>query len=167
MRQPRFKCILFDWGDTLMSEDGPQDLAMGLWAEVRAIDGARETLETLAPDHRLGIATNAVVSSRLMIERALARVSLDQYITDIFAFSELGVRKDTPEFWSYVFSSLALRPEEIAIVGDTLEQDVIAPRKHGVFSIWFNATGKTYPAADGYPAVSRLPEVVPILIHGV
>src|SRR4051812_21750211 len=51
--------VLFDWGGTLMSEDGPLDLPMALWPEVRPIDGARDTLERVARMARIGIATNA------------------------------------------------------------------------------------------------------------
>ncbi|MEO7743381.1 MAG: hypothetical protein ABIR98_10620 [Usitatibacter sp.] len=32
---------LFDWGGTLMSEEGPLDLPMALWPEVRTSSGAR------------------------------------------------------------------------------------------------------------------------------
>jgi hypothetical protein len=75
----RFRCILFDWGGTLMSEDGGlEGIPLGLWPVVGAIDGARETLAALAPRHRLAVATNATVSRRDMIECALARVSLLQ-----------------------------------------------------------------------------------------
>src|SRR5438067_129959 len=47
--------VLFDWGDTLMSEDGPADLPMALWPEVRVLDGAAETLAALAARFRLGV----------------------------------------------------------------------------------------------------------------
>ncbi|MGZ5081636.1 MAG: hypothetical protein ACXWHZ_19770 [Usitatibacter sp.] len=58
---------LFDWGGTLMSEAGPLDLPMALWPEVKAIQGAHETLATLKATHSIGIATNASVSKRHMI----------------------------------------------------------------------------------------------------
>ena len=122
-----FKAILFDWGGTLMSEDGPLDISMGLWPEVR-------------------------------------RVSLLEYITDIFCFTELGVRKDSPEFWSHVLATLKARPEEVAMIGDTLEQDVFPPRRHGVFSVWFNEGGRNPSNPGSIPTVERLPQAVPILM---
>jgi hypothetical protein len=42
------RCISFDWGGTLMSEDGPQDRAMALWPQVEAVPGAHATLAALA-----------------------------------------------------------------------------------------------------------------------
>ncbi|TMB42892.1 MAG: hypothetical protein E6J58_01255 [Deltaproteobacteria bacterium] len=67
--------VLFDWGDTLMSEDGPADTPMALWPEVRVIDGAAAVLAALAPRYRIAVATNATVSDRTSIRRALARVA--------------------------------------------------------------------------------------------
>ena len=158
-----FRAVLFDWGGTLMSEDGPLDIPMGMWPEVRAIDGARETLAALAPTHRIAIATNATVSNREMIERALERVALRGYVTDIFCFTELGVRKDSPDFWSKVLATLKARPTDVAMVGDTLDQDVIAPRRHGVYSVWFNEGGRNRTLAPGIPTVESLPDVVPLV----
>jgi FMN phosphatase YigB (HAD superfamily) len=146
-----------------MSEEGPEDISMGLWPEVRAIDGAKETLSTLAPRHRLAIATNATVSKHDMIKQALARVFLLEYITDIFCFTEIGARKDSPEFWSHVFSALRLRPTDVAMVGDTLDQDVLPPRRYGVFSVWFNENGRSQLNPQGIPTVHRLPDVVPLV----
>ena len=159
----RFRCVLFDWGGTLMSEDGPLDIPMALWPEVRVIEGARETLMSLASDHRIGIATNATVSSRAMIERALERGGLRKHVSDIFCFTELGVRKDTAEFWSHVLATTRLAVSEVAMVGDTLEQDVIAPTRHGIFSIWFDEGGRRSAVPCGFPTVRRLEEVPPLL----
>jgi hypothetical protein len=46
----KLRFVLFDWGDTLMSEDGPLDIPMADWPEVRAIDGAGEVLSLLSKD---------------------------------------------------------------------------------------------------------------------
>ena len=148
-----------------MSEEPPEDatreLSMGLWSKVRAIDGAHEALAALAPDHRIGLATNATVSGRDMIERALSRVGLRQYISDIFCFTELGMRKESAEFWSHVLSFLKMAPADVAMVGDTLEPDVIAPRRYGVYSIWFNENARQ-PAAD-FPTIERLVDLPGLL----
>jgi FMN phosphatase YigB (HAD superfamily) len=161
----RFQCILFDWGGTLMSEEGPVHVPMELWPEVRAIEGAKETLAALAPHHRLAIATNATVSKRDMIERALARVSLLDYISDIFCFTEIGARKDSRAFWSRVCADLKVGPSALAMVGDTLDQDVIAPREYGVFSVWFNENRRSDLDAEGVPTIYRLPDLVPLLTN--
>ena len=159
----RFRCVLFDWGGTLMSEEGPQDRPMALWPEVTVIAGARESLAALAPTHRLAIATNASISTRDMIELALERAGLRQWISDIFCFTEIGARKDTPQFWCTVTTRLGLPAHELAMVGDTLEQDVIAPMRFGIYSVWFNDAGRQGPPPEGIPAVARLVDVIPLL----
>ena len=98
-----------------------------------------------------------------MIERALSRVSLLPYISDIFCFTEIGARKDSPEFWSKVFSTLGVPPGRIAMVGDTFEQDVVAPRAFGVHSVWFNEGGRSLREAPGVPTIHRLPDLIPLI----
>ncbi len=73
--------ILFDWGGTLMSEDGPADRPMALLPEVRAIDGAADVVAALAARHRIAVATNATVSDRRSIRDALTRVGLEAFVS--------------------------------------------------------------------------------------
>jgi FMN phosphatase YigB (HAD superfamily) len=161
--QRHYSCVVFDWGNTLMSEDGPHDVSMGLWSEVRAIDGAKETLSQLAARHRLAIATNATVSKRDMIELALRRVGLLPYISEIFCFTEIGARKDSSVFWDTVVAGLRTRREELVMIGDSLEHDVLAPRRFGIDSIWFNENGRKRSDALEMPTVHRLNDLVALL----
>jgi putative hydrolase of the HAD superfamily len=155
--------VLFDWGGTLMSEDGPLDLPMSVWPEVRAIEGARETLERVARLARIGIATNAAGSTRDQIETALARAGLRELVSEIFCFTEMGVRKSDPAFWRRVLERLAVDPSSVAMVGDSLPQDVIPARQAGIFSIWFDGSRRPHAELVDYPVVRRLVDVVPIL----
>lgn len=166
MTAPRFDCVLFDWGGTLMEEEGgPPDVPLALWREVRAFDGAHATLAALAPHVRIGIATNATVSTRPLVELALRRVDLARYISHVFCFTEIGARKDSARFWAHVFTALNLAPGRILMIGDTLEQDVVAPRAHGVFSVWFNRARRSDEAAAGLPSIASLHELVPIVFE--
>ncbi|MFL6691859.1 MAG: HAD family hydrolase [Ramlibacter sp.] len=146
----------FDWGGTLMSEAGPGDLPMGAWPEVRAIAGAREALSALHGRLPLCIATNASVSNTGQIEQALGRVGLDGFFSHIFCFSDLGRRKDDPAFWDAVSARLGVPLTSVAMVGDSLEQDVLAPARFGVQSVWFDTSGTRVPA--GVPSVTDLRE---------
>ena len=57
------RAVCFDWGGTLMSERGPEDIPMGLWPEVEVVEGAAKALEVLHGKLPLAIATNASVSA--------------------------------------------------------------------------------------------------------
>jgi putative hydrolase of the HAD superfamily len=146
----------FDWGGTLMSEAGPEHLPMGAWPEVRAVPGAREALASLHGRLPLCIATNASVSDTGLIERALSRVGLSGFFSHIFCFSEIGCRKDDPAFWQAVSERLGVPLTSVAMVGDSLEQDVLAPARFGVQSVWFDTSGSRAPAH--VPTISDLRE---------
>lgn len=153
--------VLFDWGGTLMSEEGPLDLPMALWPEVAAIEGAYETLATLSRRYRIGVATNASVSRRNMIEIALGRVGLRDYVSEIFCYTEIGARKDSDEFWRAALERLGVEADDVAMVGDSLDQDVAAPRSFGIFAVWFNPAKQ--PAPPGVPAVARLTDAIALI----
>ena len=146
----------FDWGGTLMSEAGPDNLPMGAWPEVQAVPGAHEALSALHGRLPLCIATNAAVSNVGQIEQALARVGLAQFFSHVFCFSDLRRRKDDPAFWDAVAARLGVPLTSVAMVGDSLEQDVLAPARFGVQSVWFKAGG---PDVDPHvPTVTDLRE---------
>ncbi len=115
MAQPRFQWILFDWGGTLMLEDGPEDVP----------------------------------------------------ISEIFCFMEIGERKESAQFWNTVISTLQASPRDLAMVGDSLEPDVIAPRRVGVFSVWFNQDNRQLVDPQGLPTIHRLRDLVPLLTSKV
>lgn len=136
------RAVCFDWGGTLMSEAGPEDTPMGRWPQVTAVPGAGACLAALAGGPPLCIATNASVSGRAMIERALDRVGLLGYFSHIFCYTEIGARKSEAAFWHVVRDRLGVPLEAVAMVGDSLENDCLAPRRFGVQGVWFDRLGQ-------------------------
>lgn len=84
-------------------------------------------------------------------------------LSEIFCYADLGLRKDDAAFWRHVVATLGVERERIVVVGDTLEQDVVAPRESGMFSIWFDEGGTRAGDSRGYPVVGRLRDIVPIV----
>jgi FMN phosphatase YigB (HAD superfamily) len=159
------RAICFDWGGTLMSEtDGPAEEAMALWPTVSAIQGANECLSMLQGKFTLSIATNAAVSTRPLIERALDRVGLKKYFTSYFCFTEVGYEKNQREFWQVVQQDLNVPAHQIVMFGDSLEQDVLAPREFGVQSVWFNADGARQAPSNEVVTVTRLEDFSKLLL---
>ena len=155
--------VCLDWGGTLMSEEGPLDVPMALWPEVHAIEGAREALAQLASRYGVAVATNASVSDRRLVERALARVDLLDFVDEVFCFAEIGWRKDSRRFWDVVTHVTGVPAGRIVMVGDTLEQDVLGPRESGIASIWFNEGGRRPAPPRAVATVTRLADVVPLV----
>ena len=152
------RAVCFDWGGTLMSEEGSESVSMGLWPEVAAIPGAAECLAALAGRLTLAIATNASVSTRPLIERALARVGFARYFEQIFCYTELGFRKSQPEFWQAVTKSLGVQVHQVAMVGDSYEQDAALPRRFGIQGVWFNPLHRPVGEYGPVPEVAHLLE---------
>jgi len=150
------RAVCFDWGGTLMSEAGPEDTPMGRWPQVHAVPGAAACLAELAGLVPLCVATNASVSGRASIESALDRVGFLGHFADIFCYTELGVRKDSPVFWQGVSERLGVPLAEVAMVGDSLEQDCLAPRRFGVQGVWFDPSGRGLPRGSDVPRVQHL-----------
>jgi FMN phosphatase YigB (HAD superfamily) len=152
--------ILFDWGGTLMSEDGPLDVPMALWPEVHVVDGAPELLATLGGRYSLAIATNASVSDHAMILRALERVGLRRFFSEVFCFRDLGVKKNEAAFWNRVMTRLGVAPDELLMVGDDLDADVLAPRRAGIRSVWLNPGSAPFPHVE---RIARLGELLALI----
>ncbi len=161
------RAVCFDWGGTLMVDDGPDGVPMSLWPDVAAVPGARECLAALHGRVPLCIATNAAQSSRPMIEAALDRVDLLRIFSEIFCFTDIGFKKHRQEFWCEVRKRLGVPFEQIVMVGDSLEHDVLAPRRIGLQSVWFNPDGGAAEAVDPVPMVTDLREVSGVVLRSL
>jgi len=159
--------VCFDWGGTLMVDDGPADLRMCDWPRVTAVPGALECLATLHGRVPLCIATNAGASDRLSIESALERVDLLGFISHIFCQKEIGHRKNTPMFWSAVEQRLDLYPERIVMVGDSLEHDVETPRRLGLQAVWFNEGSEHPEPSTPVPTVTDLDDFARLVMSAL
>jgi FMN phosphatase YigB (HAD superfamily) len=159
----KLRFVLFDWGDTLMSEVGPVDIPMADWEQVRVIGGASEVLSLLSPKYRIAIATNATVSKKLDVARALERAGLKRFVDKIFCSTELGHKKSEPEFWDAVLAQLGAQKDELIMIGDSLEQDVLGPMRAGIRAIWFNWKQESYWGAPSIQSIHALRELSAVI----
>ena len=161
---PPVRVVCFDWGGTLMADDGPDEVPMCEWPVVEAIPGARDCLEALAGLVDVCVATNAAASSRSMVELALERVDLLRFISRIFCPVDVGCRKSDPEFWRTVERSTGVPLEQTVMIGDSLDGDVISPARWGVKSIWFNRDGRAKAPTPAVAIVTLLADVPGLVV---
>lgn len=88
-------------------------------AHVRTVPKARDVLEALAADYRLGVLTNGVGR----VQRAkLEAVGLADAVEAVVVSGEVGARKPNPEI--YRIAEERLPGDSFAFVADDLERDV-------------------------------------------
>ncbi|HET8980310.1 MAG TPA: HAD family hydrolase [Solirubrobacteraceae bacterium] len=79
---------------------------------------------------RLGLAGNQPAQA----ESALGRLGLP--VSFIASSARWGVEKPSPEFFARVLSEAGAAPEQIAYVGDRLDNDVLPARRAGMFAVF-------------------------------
>nr|WP_274005440.1 HAD family hydrolase [Vibrio parahaemolyticus] len=153
------KIYLFDWGDTLMVDFPDQKGKMCDWLKVEAIDGAVKALRDLSKSADIYVATNAADSSENEIKTAFKRVGLDTFISGYFCKANLGVSKDSVEFFPKILNYLGVDAHEVTMVGDSLERDVLPAKALGLNVIWFNPSAGSSTSIQDVCSVKNLSEI--------
>ena len=136
---PVITTYLFDWGDTLMV-DFPNSVGkMCNWGHVETVPGAYEALAALSKEAQLYIATGASDSSEQEIKAAFQRADISQFITGYFCKENLGITKDSPDFFKTIITQLGISPSQVVMVGDSYEKDIKPALAVGITSIWLSA----------------------------
>jgi putative hydrolase of the HAD superfamily len=101
---------------------------------IRLVPGARETLEELAPRHRLGLLTDG---SSARQHAKLTALGLTGFFAAVVVSDELGpdVRKPDPRPYLRIAELLGVAPRACVYVADNPEKDFIGARAAGFRSI--------------------------------
>ncbi len=108
-------------------------------AQMRPVDGAFETLETLRErGHRLALLTNGCSTFQ---RRKLARFQLEPLFELILVEGELGYGKPDRRVFESALGHFAARAAEACMIGDNLDADIAGAQALGISAIWFDARG--------------------------
>ena len=132
------RCVLFDWGDTLMRDFPEFSGPMAAWPHVEALPNVKEILIELRPQWTLALATNSVDSDETAIWEALDRVGLRSLLDKVYCFHAIGHSKPSPDFFEYIVKDLGMDRRRMVMVGDGFEKDVLGANQSGIRGIWFN-----------------------------
>ena len=138
------KSICFDWGNTLMVDFPQYDGPMKDWEQVEAVPEVAETLEKLSKKYKLYVATNAQASSAEDVYKALERVDIAKYISNVFTRAELHAKKPALKFFYQLIKSVG--DPGIIFVGDDYQKDVLGGVNAGLVTIWYNPIFSAAPA---------------------
>lgn len=144
------KAIVFDWGDTLMRDFKEYDGPMAEWPNVELMPGVKETLELVSLKYSCYVATNAGASDKDLVIKALKRVGISSYITDVFTSRDLGSEKPSEEFFKAIVKKLDMSPKRIMMVGNDYIRDIESAKKVGMKTIFirYRDDNKVYENAD-------------------
>ncbi|MEZ9445227.1 HAD family hydrolase [Vibrio sp. 10N.222.54.F12] len=158
--------VLFDWGNTLMVDFPDAQGKMCDWEVVEEVAGAREVLAALSKQHKLYVATNAADSTEQDIIQAFERAGLSQYLSGYFCKASLGVSKYDSDFYPAIISKLGVAPQDITMVGDTLDKDIYPALEAGLKAVWLNTEGADLKS--GHPNVMQVQSLNELLekYHG-
>ena len=82
------------------------------------------------------------------IETVLKEFGLDGIFSQIIESAVVGVRKPDPRIFTLGVEALNLKPEEIVVVGDSIDKDIIPARQAGCHTVWFRGEGWTDEPVD-------------------
>jgi putative hydrolase of the HAD superfamily len=106
-----------------------------LW---RPMPGVYDVLQQLAAaGYKLGIISNA--SDTNNVERLIDATQLRGYFEPIIISSAVGIRKPAPKIFDLVLEPWDLPAQECAMVGDTLDADILGAQLAGMHNVWLTA----------------------------
>ncbi|MEZ4501276.1 MAG: HAD family hydrolase [Dehalococcoidia bacterium] len=107
-------------------------------------EGAHSLLEGLrSRGAALGLVTNgATADQRGKIER----FGLEPFFDHIQIEGEFGEGKPHPTVYQHALLTIGVPPSDCWFVGDHIEWDVAAPKRHGMHAIWIDPQGAGVPA---------------------
>ena len=82
------------------------------------------------------------------IATVLKEFQLDGIFDTIIESAVVGVRKPDPQIFTLGVEALGMQPDEVIVVGDSMDKDIIPAGKAGCHTIWFKGEGWTDDPVD-------------------
>lgn len=103
------------------------------------VEEARPVIEELYARYPLVLVSNFYGN----VEAVLADFDLRRYFGAIIESAVVGVRKPDPAIFRLGVEALALAPEEVLVVGDSLRKDILPAESLGCRTAWLKGKGWT------------------------
>ncbi len=89
------------------------------------------------------------------ISVVLQEFGLDGIFAEVIESAVVGIRKPDPQIFLLGVDALGMKPEEVTVVGDSLEKDIIPAKRVGCHTVWLKGEGWTN-ARDGENQADRV-----------
>ena len=109
---------------------------------------SREVLLSLKKQYPMVLVSNFYGN----IATVLKEFKLDGIFDTIIESAVVGVRKPDPQIFTLGVEALGMQPDEVVVVGDSMDKDIIPASKAGCHTVWFKGEGWTNDPVDESPA---------------
>ncbi|SHK30188.1 HAD family hydrolase [Xylanibacter ruminicola] len=82
------------------------------------------------------------------IATVLKEFKLDGIFDTIIESAVVGVRKPDPKIFTLGVEALNMQPDEVIVVGDSMDKDIVPAGKAGCHTVWFKGEGWTNDPVD-------------------
>lgn len=89
------------------------------------------------------------------ISVVLQEFGLDGIFAEVIESAVVGIRKPDPQIFLLGVDALGMKPEEVTVVGDSLEKDIIPAKRAGCHTVWLKGEVWTN-AQDGENQADRV-----------
>ena len=128
-------------------------------ATVKETAKSREVLLQLKQQYPMVLVSNFYGN----IATVLKEFKLDGIFDTIIESAVVGVRKPDPQIFTLGVEALGMRPNEVVVVGDSMDKDIIPAGKAGCHTVWFKGEGWTNDPVDESPAGKVITDLTQIL----
>lgn len=137
----------------IISEEDLCALEAELHEEIQSISLFDDAIPTMAALKDQGI--KIALCSNLAAPYGPPALKLLPVQPDFCAWSyEASAVKPQPEIYQYLCDGIGCRPEEILMVRDTIEADMVGPRKFGIHGYHLNRQASTPASSDSLRSLS-------------
>lgn len=119
-------------------------------------------LAQLQKSYQLALVSNFYGNINVVLEE----FHLADYFEDVIESAVVGVRKPDPRIYQIGVEHLGIKPEEVAVVGDSVKKDIIPAKRIGCKAFWLRGEGWTNDPIDASPAdvvIDQLSEMLNFL----
>ena len=140
-----------------------QAFQRALSVQTALVPGADHVLRSLSGSFLLFAASNGILQMQLS---RLKSAGLFSYFSDVFVSDEIGFEKPDSRFFSKCLHRTHFHPEEVLMVGDSLQADIAGGAKSGLKTCWLNRKKKPNPSGmiPDYE-IRGLPELLTLQIN--
>jgi len=142
------KCLIFDWGDTLMIDYPQYKGSMAFWGNVSPMIGVVETMPVLHKHYKCIVASNAGDSNAKLMKQAFERIALDKYFSEFITSKELNAAKPSIAFFQGIINIFKLSLNEVVMIGNDYERDITGAKNSGLKTVFITKETNTFPKAD-------------------